>query len=66
MQKAEGPGDIPEWKFRLASLSPFARIRFAFALGVTDRTVKNWIDGKTEPNEATAQRIKKQLKKAGR
>lgn len=67
MQKAEGPGDTPEWKIKLAALSPFARIRFAFALGVTDRTVKNWVDGKSQPNEATIQRITKQLtKKAGK
>lgn len=63
MQKAEGPGDTPEWKSKLTELSPFSRMRFSVALGVTDRTVKNWVDGKTEPNEATVQRIQKQLAK---
>ena len=66
MQNAEGPGDIPEWKSKLASMHPHKRSRFALALGVTERTVKNWIDGKSAPSDATIERIKKQQAKKER
>lgn len=63
MQKAEGPGDTPEWKIKLGLLGPFARAKFAVSIGATARTVKNWADGKTDPSDATIERIKKQLSK---
>lgn len=63
MQKAEGPGDTPEWKLKLGKLTPTARAFFALSLGVTPRTVCNWLNGSTSPNELTVQRIEKQLKK---
>ena len=66
MQNAEGPGDTPEWKTKLAAMGPLKRSRFALVLGVTDRTVKNWIDGKSVPSDATVERIKKQQAKKER
>jgi len=59
MQNTAGPGDIPEWKVLVVALSPAQRVAFAESIGVTERTVKNWADGKTMPNERVVQRIVK-------
>jgi len=59
MQNTAGPGDTPEWKVLAAALSPAQRVSFAESIGVTERTVKNWADGKTTPNERVVQRIAK-------
>lgn len=64
MQTAVGPGDTPEWKTKITGMNPFQRSCFAVDLGVTDRTIKNWIDGKCNPSDATIERIKAQFRKA--
>ena len=63
MQKAEGPGDIPEWKAHVISLSPFQRNIFAGKIGVTERTAFNWANGLTEPTDAMKERITKLIKR---
>lgn len=64
MQNDAGPGDIPEWKAKLSDLTPAKRVKFAESLGVTDRTVKNWADGKARPNDRTIKRVLKALRHA--
>lgn len=66
MQKAKGPGDIPEWKGYLENLTPFRRGLFAQKLGITDRTVFNWANGVTTPSEAMRERIAKIIKRGER
>lgn len=63
MQKAGGPGDIPEWKDHIESLTPFQRALFAQKLGITDRTVFNWANGVTSPTEAMVERITALIKR---
>lgn len=53
MQNASAPGDIPEWKAKLSSLTRSERYEMAIRLGVTERTVSNWTNGITNPNAVT-------------
>lgn len=63
MQKAKGPGDIPEWPSYIASMTPFQRGQLAQKLGVTERTAFSWAKGATVPSEAMQERITKIIKR---
>lgn len=63
MQKAGGPGDIPEWKAHVMRMTPFQRGVFAQKLGITDRTAFNWSNGLTEPTDSMKERITKLIKR---
>ena len=63
MEKQKAPDVTPEWKTRILSMSPYQKTVFGLALGVTQRTVSNWADGKSKPSDATERRIVAQIKK---
>lgn len=64
MQNTTEPGDTPEWKKKLKGLSSTNRQMLAIALGVSDRTLQNWANGKTAPRAYAVHRIIKWKAKA--
>lgn len=57
--------EIPPWAKQFADLSGEERMRLALAIGVNERTLRNWAQGKSRPNRATAQAIAKAFKRMG-
>ena len=65
MSKTEAPGVIPEWAKAFHDLSTSERMELALAIGVSERTVQNWAKGRSKPNRATAEAIRRAFRRMG-
>lgn len=63
MQNTEAPGVIPEWKAKLEALTRAERYDMANKLGVSERSILNWINDKNSPNAATIAAITRKGKR---
>lgn len=62
MTKTKGPALTPDAIAKLAALDIVARKAFAKSLGVSERTVRNWIAGKIRPMTILTKRVERKLK----
>ena len=65
MTKHTEPGVIPEWAQQFHDLSTVERMQLALAIGVTERTIQNWAKGRSKPNRATAEAIRRAFRRMG-
>lgn len=65
MSKTEAPGVIPEWAKQFSDLSGEERGRLALEIGVTERTVRNWAQGRSKPCRAIADAIRRAFRRMG-
>lgn len=66
MTKTQGPELTPEAREKMAALDIAARKAFAKSLGVSERTVRNWIAGKIRPMTVLTKRVERRLAGVGK